>query len=167
MGEWADVGLFFNARINATAMERAPRTTALLRSGAGGLLRDATSCPLGSAYFSLLRPHTRLKPHCGPTNARLRAHLALHVPEGDCAIRCGDDEPRPWVEGEVLLFDDSFEHETWNLTDEPRLVLIVDLWHPQLVTDEARYDAMTEASQPTRYAKALTGEFESTTERGH
>ena len=80
-GEWADVGLFYNARINSQATSRAPRTTALLQSPTGGLLHDALSCPLGSVYFSLLRPHTSLKAHCGPTNARLRAHLGLLIPK--------------------------------------------------------------------------------------
>ena len=102
-------GLYFNGCVNRTAAQRAPTTTRLLGSDCSALRRDATSCSLGSAYFSLLRPHTRLKPHCGPTNARLRAHLGLRVPPGDCAIRCGDTPPRRWVEGEVLLFDDSFE----------------------------------------------------------
>jgi aspartyl/asparaginyl beta-hydroxylase (cupin superfamily) len=30
------------------------------------------------------------------------------------------------------VFDDSFEHEAWNHTDDERIVLIVDLWHPGL-----------------------------------
>jgi hypothetical protein len=49
---------------------------------------------LGSAFFSLLSPGARLRPHCGPTNARLRAHLGLVVPEGDCAMRVGSESPR-------------------------------------------------------------------------
>ena len=80
-GEWADVGLFYNARINSQANSRAPRTTAFLQASTHGLLHDALSCPLGSVYFSLLRPHTSLKAHCGPTNARLRAHLGLLIPK--------------------------------------------------------------------------------------
>jgi aspartyl/asparaginyl beta-hydroxylase (cupin superfamily) len=34
------------------------------------------------------------------------------------------------------VFDDCFEHEAWNHTDEDRLVLIVDLWHPGLSPTE-------------------------------
>ena len=173
-GEWADVGLTYNARLNAAAHERAPATTALLLSECGGLLRDATSCPLGSSYLSLLRPHTQLTAHCGPTNCRLRAHLGLVVPAGECFIRCGSTPPRRWEEGEVLLFDDSFEHEVWNATDEARLVLIVDLWHPQLRSDEERMRAIRaavregwEEEQCERYRKALGGELETTVERGH
>jgi len=53
-------------------------------------------------------------------------------------MRIGREAPRSWHEGEVCLFDDSFEHEVWNDTEEPRLVLIVDLWHPALSSDSAR-----------------------------
>jgi aspartyl/asparaginyl beta-hydroxylase (cupin superfamily) len=36
------------------------------------------------------------------------------------------------------VFDDYFEHEAWNHTDEDRIVLIVDLWHPGLSSAEVR-----------------------------
>ena len=136
-GDWCDVGLYYNGMRNEQNAVRAPLTSALLCSADGEFRRDCTSCPLGSAYFSLLRPHTRLAAHCGPTNARLRAHLGLVVPEGDCEMIVGG-EARRWVEGKVLLFDDSFEHEVHNETDEARLILLIDLWHPELQTDEQR-----------------------------
>lgn len=43
---------------------------------------------------------------------------------------------RSWVEGDWLIFDDSFEHEVWHNGTSTRLVLIVDVWHPQLSDDE-------------------------------
>lgn len=171
-GDWADVGLYYNGMRNTTNAARAPLTSALLGSdeGAGALRRDATSCSLGSAYFSLLRPRTRLQAHCGPTNARLRAHLGLVVPEaasGACDMAVGG-EARRWEEGEVLLFDDSFEHEVRNDTDSPRLVLIVDLWHPELAGDEARLGAMQHEAQRAAYRGVVErGEYEATTLRGH
>lgn len=34
---------------------------------------------------------------------------------------------------QVVVFDDSFEHEAWNRHDSmSRLVLVFDLWHPDL-----------------------------------
>ena len=168
-GEWADVSLYYNGRRNEDGARRAPRTSALLGDDCT-LRRDATSCPFGSAFFSLMRPGSRLAPHCGPTNRRLRAHLGLVVPEGDIRIRCGDEAehpPRRWREGEVLLFDDSFEHEVWNLTDQPRLVLIVDIWHPQLDTDEKRLKAMASEHQQAIYRGVVHRRFYgSTKERG-
>lgn len=35
-----------------------------------------------------------------------------------------------------MVFDDSFEHEVWHNGTETRLVLIVDVWHPDLTTDQ-------------------------------
>jgi aspartyl/asparaginyl beta-hydroxylase (cupin superfamily) len=54
----------------------------------------------------------------------------LEVPS-NCRIRVGDEE-RSWAEGDVLIFDDSFEHEVWNDSDRERIVLIIDIWHPDL-----------------------------------
>lgn len=68
---------------------------------------------------------------------------------------------------QVLLFDDSFEHEVHNDTEYARLILIVDMWHPQLVTDEQRAAAM-DATQNKRYLSVVErGEYETTTLRGH
>ena len=39
-----------------------------------------------------------------------------------------------WEAGKILLFDDSFEHEVRNDTDEERVVLLIRLWHPELMT---------------------------------
>jgi aspartate beta-hydroxylase len=42
------------------------------------------------------------------------------------------NETKKWIEGKLIIFDDSFDHEVWNDGKEFRLVLIVDLWHPDL-----------------------------------
>lgn len=38
----------------------------------------------------------------------------------------------------MLVFDDSFEHEVWHNGTSMRLVLIVDVWHPELTEHERR-----------------------------
>jgi aspartate beta-hydroxylase len=43
---------------------------------------------------------------------------------------------RSWQEGEWLIFDDSFEHEVHHNGTNTRLVLIVDVWHPDLTVKE-------------------------------
>jgi aspartate beta-hydroxylase len=91
----------------------------------------------GLIYVSRMRAGTHIRAHRGPTNLRLRCHLGIEVPDGDCAIRVGD-ETRRWREGECLVFDDHFEHEAWNHTTGDRIVLIVDLWHPELSMTEVR-----------------------------
>lgn len=79
---------------------------------------------------------THVHAHSGPTNCRLRAHLGLKVPSdptGLSTLRVADQQ-LTWEEGKLLVFDDSFDHEVWydNPQREPRIVLIMDLWHPEL-----------------------------------
>ncbi len=62
------------------------------------------------------------------------AHLPLIVPEG-CTYRVGADQ-RGWTVGEILVFDDTIEHEARNDSDELRVVLIFDLWNPLLAPAE-------------------------------
>lgn len=98
------------------------------------LLDDLPLCRImGHApetMFSVLSPGTHLLPHQGITNTRVVGHLALIVPP-DCALRVVD-QPYHWREGEVVIFDDSYWHEAWNRSDRLRVVLIFDLWHPEL-----------------------------------
>jgi aspartate beta-hydroxylase len=54
----------------------------------------------------------------------------LIVPD-DCAIRVGGEE-HAWKEGQCVTFDDTFEHEAWNRSDQTRVVLIMDGWNPHL-----------------------------------
>jgi len=86
---------------------------------------------LKTAMFSVFQPGKRLPPHRGPYNGVLRLHLGLLVPEHDnnLGIRIGT-ELHGWKEGSVLIFDDAFEHEAWNETDQPRVVLFVDFEKP-------------------------------------
>jgi aspartate beta-hydroxylase len=84
--------------------------------------------------FSTLGPGTHLLPHHGVTNTRVVCHLPLIVPP-DCALRVADEEHH-WRVGEVVAFDDTYAHEAWNRSDEVRVVMIFDLWHPDLTAAE-------------------------------
>jgi beta-hydroxylase len=44
-------------------------------------------------------------------------------------LRIGD-RIETWEEGRSLIFDDTFEHEAWNDSDDLRVVLFVDLLRP-------------------------------------
>jgi aspartate beta-hydroxylase len=80
--------------------------------------------------FSVFTPGTHLLPHRGVTNVRIVGHLPLIVPE-QCALRVGG-EIHAWRYGRTVLFDDTYEHEAWNRSATTRVVLIFDLWHPDL-----------------------------------
>ena len=98
-----------------------PQTAALLDDLPG----------LQNAWFSILAPRYHIPPHKGPTKAVVRVHLGLRVPEDheQCWIRV-DDERYAWQEGKVVLFDDTYEHEVQNHTDELRAVLFIDVLRP-------------------------------------
>ena len=87
-----------------------------------------------TALFSLLRPGTHIRPHHGLLNTRLICHLPLITPPG-CALRVGN-ETREWREGELMIFDDSFEHEAWNRGPDTRVVLLFEVWRPELSEEE-------------------------------
>lgn len=86
------------------------------------------------ALWSLLKPGTHIQPHHGLLNTRLICHLPLLAPS-DCALRVGA-ETRAWRTGEMLIFDDSVEHEAWNRSTETRVVLLFEVWRPEILPEE-------------------------------
>lgn len=83
-----------------------------------------------TAFFSILSPGKKIPPHRGPYRGVVRYHLPLLVPRhGECGIRVGD-ETAPFQEGVAIMFDDTYEHEVWNNTDETRVVLFLDIMRP-------------------------------------
>jgi aspartyl/asparaginyl beta-hydroxylase (cupin superfamily) len=138
--EWSAFYLIEGGRVVPEAVARCPATMAALASTP--LCETPGRTP--SVLFSLLRPGARIPPHTGYTNARLICHLPLIVPPG-CALRVGN-ETRPWVEGEALVFDDSIEHEAWNASGDLRVVLLFDIWRPELSAQERTLIAATLAA---------------------
>jgi len=127
-GSWSTFMLYeLGRRIDANCA-RCPVTTSLAEKH--GAVHSISS----AVYFSVLAPKTRVATHTGPTNMRLRCHLGIEVPSG-CGLRVGT-EVLTWHEGECLVFDDSFPHEVWNDSDQRRVILVADLWHPDLTRKE-------------------------------
>jgi aspartate beta-hydroxylase len=124
---WSAFNLVQNGSVIEQNAARCPQTIAALKDVP--LCRGDGRAP--SVLFSLLRPGVRIPPHHGFTNARLICHLPLSVPPDCGALRVGN-ESRPWREGELMLFDDSMEHEAWNNSGELRAVLLFDVWRPEL-----------------------------------
>ncbi len=86
---------------------------------------------LQTAMFSILAPGYHIPAHKGVTKGILRSHLGLIIPKDreQCRIRV-DDTITPWKEGEIFVFDDTYEHEVWNDTDEERVILLFDFDRP-------------------------------------
>ena len=129
---WSVYYLWKAGEACAENLARCPKTAAALAHWPKCDLRGTGP----SAVFSILDARTRIPPHTGVNNARLIAHLPLIVPPG-CGFRVGAEQ-REWRPGEAFVFDDTIEHEAWNDSDEPRAVLIVDLWNPYLSEAERR-----------------------------
>lgn len=81
-----------------------------------------------SASFNLLEAKSRIKPHCGDTNAIYRCHLGIEIPSGlpEVGFRV-KEESREWKNGEWMLFMDAYNHEAWNESDKPRYILLLDV----------------------------------------
>jgi aspartyl/asparaginyl beta-hydroxylase (cupin superfamily) len=94
-----------------------------------------TDTPFSYTFFSTMKPKTSISPHYGSTNLKLRCHFPLFVPD-EAFLRVAGD-PRPWTEGKMIVFDDSYEHEAANLSEkEERIILLIDIWHPDLLNQE-------------------------------
>lgn len=120
-------------RVNAVA-DRCPRTMAALEQVPLCLIPGQ----MPSVLFSRLAPATRIEPHHGAVNSRLICHLPLVVPRDCGELRVGNYS-RPWREGNLLVFDDSVEHEAWNHSRERRVVLLFDIWRPELEPEERHW----------------------------
>lgn len=123
---WNTFNFFFFGEKFEENCARCPETTAVLES-LPGFEKD-------HIMFSALNPHSVITPHYGPMNGIIRAHLPLIVPNG-CYIKVGDEE-RPWEEGKVMVFDDSFLHQVWNHSDHLRIVLFLNFWDPVFSPEE-------------------------------
>jgi aspartate beta-hydroxylase len=127
---WSAYHLIKDGQVVPDAAAQCPRTLQLLAQAPQPDQPGRTPV----AMFSLLKPKTRIPPHHGVSNARLVVHVPLIVPEG-CGFRVGN-QSRPWVPGRAWVFDDTIEHEAWNDSDQLRVILIFDIWHPSLTPAE-------------------------------
>jgi beta-hydroxylase len=104
---------------------RAPVTASLIGKVPG----------LVTANFSVIEAGGHIPRHWGMTKGMLTYHLALKVPEQreKCRMTIEEGETLhilPWEEGQSFIFDDMFNHEVWNETDEDRYILLIQIKRP-------------------------------------
>jgi aspartyl/asparaginyl beta-hydroxylase (cupin superfamily) len=126
-GEWAALWLRLYGELYEANASLCRRTLDAIDGGVPG--------QGGWLGFSALAPGTHLAPHCGVTNAKLRCHVPLDLTPGGSRIRVGSTV-YSWTMGQMLVFDDSFEHEVWNDSSARRVILIFDTFHPDLTREE-------------------------------
>lgn len=120
-GEWNTYFFCAYGQFISKNCEQCPETFSSIKKVPG----------IQTAFFSIFAPHTRIHPHRGVFNGVLRYHLALKVPVDfrACALRI-NNEIRHWELGKSIIFDDTFEHDAWNNSDEARVVLFIDFEKP-------------------------------------
>lgn len=116
---WDIFGIYFlGVKIDLNC-ELCPETAKLVKSVPGMI----------TAGFSRLASGAHIVPHSGkPTNV-LRCHLGLDVPE-NCALRVAS-QTKQWTNGKCLVFNDTSEHEAWNLSNTKRDILLLDFKTPE------------------------------------
>ncbi|MGF7161739.1 beta-hydroxylase [Rhodoligotrophos appendicifer] len=142
---------------------KAPVTTALLEQIPN----------LQTAWFSILAPGYHIPAHRGVSKGILRAHLGLIVPKdaARCRLRV-DDQICIWREGEIFVFDDTFEHEVWNDTEEERVILLFDFDRPMHFWGRAVNASFVKLlkltayyQEPRKKMQSLEDRFEAVTRR--
>lgn len=134
---WSAFFLWKDGEPVAGHAERCPKTMAALE----GLPICRIKGRAPSILFSRLLPGAAIPPHHGFINTRLICHLPLISPKG-CKFRVGNDI-REWEQGKVWSFDDTIEHEAINPTDQTRIILIFEVWRPEMTEEERRLVAAT------------------------
>jgi aspartate beta-hydroxylase len=104
------------------------------------LQRLASTTPdVLSASISFLAPGKHIPAHRGPLRGVLRFYMALSMPKRPdgtpaAVLKIAGVEHR-LSDGECLLWDDTYEHEVWNDSDEVRSVLLLDVWRRSMPAD--------------------------------
>jgi len=144
-GTWEWHSYMLKGAIQGNFATHFPETATVLQDlRDSGMLFEGT--PFGYTFFSTLHANSKIAAHTAPMNLRLRIHLPLIVPSEDesdeiqCGIRVGPTA-RQWTTGKALVLDDAYQHEVWNNTNKQRVLLLVDIWHPD-VTMQERQDVV-------------------------
>jgi len=130
-GKWMVRVLYGDGRLLFNSGSDYPETASMLKK--------IEPAHLHGAGFSWLKSGAHIYPHTGyvSDNRIIRAHLGLSIPKltrdgvivtkKDCWLRVGG-ETKTWKEGELLIFDDTVEHEAQNNTNKDRIVMILDFY---------------------------------------
>ena len=124
---WKTLVLFYNGhRIKDFPYHLYPTTTRILES-----------VPLAGriAGFNRQQPQSGIPLHTDGNNMWLTCQMGVYVPEGEKAYIRVASETKRWKEGECLLYDTTYEHETFNEHEEQeRVVLHVDFFNTLVMT---------------------------------
>ena len=131
---WRTMPIYYRGERQASfPAEECPQTM-----GALGKLRLAGE----TVAFQRQSPGTGLPRHVDPCSWVVACHVGMVCPTGEeggeTPYISVAGEKYHWREGEVMVFDPSFKHETFNPTSQDRIILNIDLFHPELTDLECR-----------------------------
>jgi aspartate beta-hydroxylase len=106
-GQWDWNSYILKGVRQSSFASKCPKTVELLESLDSPKLMVNT--PFSFAFFSTLHKNSNISSHYGPCNLRIRCHLPLVVPDGDCGMEVGGIKIK-WEVGKPLFFDDCYEH---------------------------------------------------------
>lgn len=87
-GQWEWNSYIDKGNLNPTFQLHCPNTVSILESLDSPRLMKET--PFSFSFFSTMKGQSAITPHHGPCNIRIRCHLPLIVPQGDCGFRVGN-----------------------------------------------------------------------------
>jgi len=135
---WRTMPVFYKGEAHPDfPAERCPQTMAMLSS-----LRLAGE----TVAFQRQSPGTGLPRHVDPCSWVIACHLGIACPDGGADGKpyiSVAGEKYHWQDGRVMVFDPSFKHETFNPTSEERIILNIDVFHPELTDLECEAIKMT------------------------
>lgn len=104
----------------------------------GRCVHAAQRLGYGSVFISVLDPGTRIAPHYGLSNAKLRCQIQL---AGGPAVLTVGKEAKTLTQGQLVIFDDSIIH--WvqypDSDGTQRICLVWDVSHPAASSDMVEY----------------------------
>ena len=146
-GDWDWHTYLSKGNVQGDFVMKFPETSKILNDGLRGEKNNYQlfeGTPFGFAFFSNLGGGAKIEAHNAPANLRLRIHLPIIVKDNErnpetglpkCGIRVATSV-RSYEEDRALVLDDAYDHEVWNDTSENRVVLLVDIWHPDITQPE-------------------------------
>lgn len=98
---------------------------------------------ISSAFFSILEPGKVIPFHEGPYKGIYRLQVPIIIPKVKKSSKTFEEPPlglygrdpydsqdKLYDWSEPFIFDDTFQHKAWNLTDQPRVILLIELRKP-------------------------------------
>tara|TARA_B100001248_G_C27393188_1_gene463704 strand:+ start:2622 stop:3710 length:1089 start_codon:yes stop_codon:yes gene_type:complete len=139
-GKWNDLFFYTNGVRNNVTCQAFPEIAKIIDS-----IPEIQGVNPGCVCLSFIYPGSKVIPHFGISNNKLRLHLGIKNLE-DSTLYVKDKGfnknsktlSLKWNKGKVFIFDDSFKHWVINNSkgNKPRIILLIDIWHPDLSKEQ-------------------------------